>query len=83
MIAHQESMSASVVLKAQTKKNGLLGPSQLTSEKLKILINTPTISIARIFRVTRAFSQRRSFTLVSPLQMSCKADPVINTPDEL
>ena len=36
MIAHHDSITASVVLKAQTKRNGLAGPSQLTSEKLKI-----------------------------------------------
>ena len=38
MIAHQASMTASTVLNAQTKRNGLAGPSQLTSEKLKIRI---------------------------------------------
>src|SRR5438128_2084416 len=66
MIAHQESMIASAVLKAQTKRNGLAGPSQLTSEKLKILISTPIISMARRFRVTAAFSQPKSLMLVSP-----------------
>jgi len=49
-------MTASQVLKAQTNKNGLLGPCQLTSEKLNILINTPVISIARMFRVTTSFN---------------------------
>ena len=40
IIAHHESNTASVVLNAQTKRKGLLGPSQLTSEKLKTLIST-------------------------------------------
>jgi hypothetical protein len=43
MIAHQERNTASVVLNAQTKRKGLRGPSQLTREKLKILISTPII----------------------------------------
>ena len=42
---HQESITASVVLKAHTKKNGLSAPIQLTSEKLKIRMSTPTISM--------------------------------------
>ena len=36
--AHQLSRIASAVLNAQTNRNGLSGPSQLTSEKLKILM---------------------------------------------
>ena len=48
----------------QTKWNGLLGPNQLTREKLKILISTPTISMARRFRVTAAFILRNSFMLI-------------------
>jgi hypothetical protein len=55
MIAHQESKMASAVLKAQTNMKGLEGPSQLTSEKLKILIRTPVISKPRRFRVTAEF----------------------------
>jgi hypothetical protein len=66
IIAHQESITASTVLNAQTKRKGLCGPSQLTSEKLKILINTPSISMARRFRVTAAFSRRNSFMLIYP-----------------
>jgi hypothetical protein len=42
-------MIASVVLKIQTNRNGLLGPSQLTNEKLKMRITTPAISISLIF----------------------------------
>jgi hypothetical protein len=66
MIAHQASMTASAVLKAQTKRNGLAGPSQLTSEKLKTLISTPTNSMARRCRVTASFIQRKSFIPASP-----------------
>lgn len=43
-IAHQESITASVVLNIHTNMNGLSGPSQLTKLKLKIRITTPTIS---------------------------------------
>src|SRR5438552_7860006 len=64
MMAHQESSTASAVLNAHTKRKGLSGPSQLTSEKLKILISTPTISTTRRCRVTAAFSQRKSLMLV-------------------
>lgn len=35
--------------------NGLAGPSQLTSEKLKIRINTPVISMDDICRCTNVF----------------------------
>jgi hypothetical protein len=56
MTADQESTTASQVLNAQTKKKGLLGPSQLTSEKLNIRINTPVISIMRRFRRTTPFN---------------------------
>jgi hypothetical protein len=42
---HQERITASVLLKAQTNRNGLSGPNQLTSEKLKMRISTPSISI--------------------------------------
>lgn len=42
-------MIASAVLKHQTNKKGLCGPSQLTNEKLNILITTPTISIVVIY----------------------------------
>jgi hypothetical protein len=57
MQEHHESITASVVLNAQTKKKGLEGPSQLTREKLKIRIRTPVISILRIWRFTQAFSR--------------------------
>jgi len=56
IIAHHESRIASVVLNAQTKRNGLWGPSQLTNEKLKILISTPIISMDRMFTVTNLFN---------------------------
>ena len=56
IMEHQESMNASHVLNAHTKKKGLLGPSQLTNEKLKILISTPVISTARMFRETALFN---------------------------
>jgi hypothetical protein len=44
-IAHHDNRTASVVLNIQTNMNGLREPSQLTSEKLNILITTPIISI--------------------------------------
>jgi len=53
---HQESITASQVLNAHTKKKGLPGPSQLTNEKLNIRISTPVISIARMFRDTTLFN---------------------------
>ncbi|MEE7627891.1 hypothetical protein V3O24_17110 [Methylobacter sp. Wu8] len=53
---NQESITASVVLKAQTNINGLSGPIQLTSEKLKIRISTPTISMNRIYLKTNEFN---------------------------
>src|SRR5262249_14280897 len=77
MIAHQESMTASTVLKIHTNRNGLVGPSQLTSEKLKILISTPTISMDRRLRVTTAFSQRKSFMLVRLQSVSAAAPMLI------
>src|SRR5436853_499099 len=58
MTAHQESSTASAVLNAQTKRKGLSGPSQLTSEKLKILISTPTIASGGRYRTTAAFPLR-------------------------
>ena len=42
---HHDSMMASIVLNIHTNMNGLAGPSQLTSEKLKMRISTPTISM--------------------------------------
>jgi len=48
-------MIASIVLKAQTNRNGLSGPIQLTREKLKILISTPVISTVRMWRATTLF----------------------------
>jgi hypothetical protein len=45
---HQDSITASAVLNAQINKNGLSAPIQLTNEKLKIRINTPSISKWRI-----------------------------------
>lgn len=46
---HHDSKMASRVLNTQTNKKGLAGPSQLTKVKLKIRINTPVISTARMF----------------------------------
>jgi hypothetical protein len=43
------------VLKAQTKKNGLAGPSQLTRLKLPMRISTPIISIERILLRMKRF----------------------------
>ena len=45
-IEHHERITASDVLKTQTNRNGLLGPSQLTSVKLVIRIKTPSSSTA-------------------------------------
>jgi hypothetical protein len=44
----RSGISASVVLKAHTKKNGLSALIQLTSEKLNIRINTPAILMNRM-----------------------------------
>jgi len=57
---HQEKITASVVLKAQTNKNGLSGPIQLTNEKLKIRISTPSISINLIYLRTNEFNMSMS-----------------------
>src|SRR5438105_836473 len=67
MRAHHESITASSVLNAQTNRKGLCGPSQLTSEKLKILISTPVISMVRRFRITAAFRRRNSFMDPRPI----------------
>jgi hypothetical protein len=48
-------MIASVVLKIQTKRNGLAGPSQLTREKLMIRIMTPNNSIHLMCNRTKSF----------------------------
>src|SRR5260370_36272449 len=66
MTAHQDSITASTVLNAQTKRKGLCSPNQLTSEKLKILISTPIISIVRRLRVTAAFRRRNTIMLINP-----------------
>jgi hypothetical protein len=51
-IAHHDNKTASVVLKIHTNINGLREPSQLTSEKLKMRITTPIISITlTLFRI--------------------------------
>jgi hypothetical protein len=44
-----------VVLKAQTKKNGLSAPNQLTNEKLKIRMSTPIISMGLMYLITKKF----------------------------
>lgn len=54
--AHHVSIIASIVLNIQTNMKGLAGPIQLTSEKLKIRIKTPTISIDFIFDKTNKFT---------------------------
>ncbi len=57
-IAHQESRIASSVLKIQTNRNGLSGPSQLTSVKLIILMITPIISkVLMCFKITSFIMQ--------------------------
>src|SRR5438270_13416444 len=63
MIAHHDSRIASAVFTIHTNMNGLYGPSQLTSEKLKIRISTPTISSERKLRPTAALIRRRIVTL--------------------
>jgi hypothetical protein len=75
MIAHQESITASAVLKAQTNRKGLCGPSQLTSEKLKILISTPTISTIRNLPLTAAFNQRNKFQFIQFAPFFVMLDP--------
>src|SRR5712691_4057425 len=62
--AHQVSSTASVVLNTHTNMNGLCGPIQLTSEKLKILMSTPVISSAFMFATTNAL-----------IAMTCKVTP--------
>ncbi len=54
--AHHVSITASIVLNIQTNMKGLSGPIQLTSEKLKMRIKTPTISIDFIFDKTNKFT---------------------------
>ncbi|MEQ1914428.1 MAG: hypothetical protein ABL855_05005 [Sideroxydans sp.] len=73
--AHQVSITASIVLNTQTNMNGLAGPSQLTSEKLKIRINTPTISMDDICRCTNVFITAIPIDHLSseqPLDRVCK-----------
>jgi hypothetical protein len=62
-IAHHDSSTSSVVLNVHTNRNGLSGPIQLTSEKLKIRISTLTISIERRFGATSAFKARSTAIL--------------------
>ncbi len=50
--AQRVRITASIVLKIQTNMKGLFGPSQLTSEKLKIRMMTPIISNIFIFART-------------------------------
>ena len=54
--AHHDNRIASRVLNIQTNRKGLLGPCQLTREKLKILIKTPVISSDFTWRRISKFS---------------------------
>lgn len=56
-IAHQDKRTASIELNIHTKRKGLLGPIQLTREKLNILIITPVISSDLACRKIRRFKR--------------------------
>jgi hypothetical protein len=46
-----------MVLNIQTNKKGLSAPNQLTKEKLKIRINTPSISIFLMCWLMKEFNR--------------------------
>ena len=58
-IEHHDSITASVVLKTQTNKKGLDGPSQLTRLKLDIRMMTPINSMTRMCFRMNAFTAIR------------------------
>ena len=63
--AHHVSITASIVLNIQTNINGLSGPIQLTSVKLKIRITTPDNSAIFMCAATNLFSIEKSKTYSS------------------